>query len=59
MTVRRVGQGAVIYAGSYLTPDLLAALLPEIKKYRAINKVWPFAPEEVQVVGSDHRGPRP
>lgn len=49
ISLRRVGQGAVIYAGSYLTEDLLAALLPEINKLRPLTKVWPYAPEDVQV----------
>jgi beta-galactosidase len=49
ISLRRVGQGAVIYAGSYLTEDLLAALLPQINELYSIPKIWPFAPEGVQV----------
>jgi beta-galactosidase len=49
VTLRRAGQGAVIYAGAYLTQDLLASLLPEIEKQRAIPRLWPAAPQGVQV----------
>jgi beta-galactosidase len=49
VTVHRVGNGAVIYAGSYLTKELLDCLLPEIEKIRAIPRLWPFAPTGVQV----------
>jgi len=50
VSLHRVGEGLVIYAGAYLTADLLEGLLPEIEKRRAITKIWPFAPEGVQVV---------
>ena len=50
VSLRKVGQGAVIYAGAYLTPDLLEALLPEIEKLHPLQQLWPFAPEGVQVV---------
>ncbi len=50
VTMRRVGQGAVIYAGAYLTQDLLECLLPEIEKQRSLARLWPFAPAGVQVV---------
>lgn len=50
ITVRQVGDGWVIYVGTYLTPDLLQALLPEIEQLRVIPKIWPFAPEGVEVV---------
>ncbi len=49
VSVRKAGQGAVIYVGTYLTQDLMAALLPEIEKHRAIPRLWPFAPQGVQV----------
>lgn len=50
VTIRRVGDGWVIYVGTYLTEDVLTVLLPEIEKLRAIPKIWPFAPEGVEVV---------
>jgi beta-galactosidase len=50
MTLRRVGQGLVIYAGVYLTDNLLEGLLPEIERHQEITKIWPFAPEGVEVV---------
>lgn len=49
ISVRRVGQGAVIYVGAYLTADLWEGLLPEIEKHRTLEKIWPFAPQGVQV----------
>lgn len=49
ISLRRVGQGAVIYAGAYLTADLLALLLPEIEKVKPLARVWPGAPAGVQV----------
>ena len=49
VSLRKVGQGAVIYAGTYLTADFLAALLPDIEQITSIPQLWPFAPEGVQV----------
>lgn len=50
VTIRRVGDGWVIYVGTYLTEDVLSVLLPEIERLRSIPKIWPFAPEGVEVV---------
>jgi beta-galactosidase len=50
VTCRKVGQGLVIYAGTYFTEEFLASLLAEIEKLRPVQKLWPFAPEGVQVV---------
>ena len=50
VTVRPLGQGFVVYAGTYLTNDMLDQLMPEIEQLRSIPKIWPFAPEGVQVV---------
>jgi beta-galactosidase len=50
ITARRVGKGLVIYAGVYLTENLLEGLLPEIERHAEITKIWPFAPEGVEVV---------
>ena len=44
------GAGAVIYAGSYLTEDFLEILWPEIEKLRKVPRLWPGAPQEVEVV---------
>jgi beta-galactosidase len=49
VSLRRVGQGAVMYAGTCLTGDLLEGLLPEIERITPLTKLWPFAPEGVQV----------
>jgi beta-galactosidase len=48
-TIRRVGQGAVIYMGAYLSADLLEGLLPEIERVKPLARLWPFAPAGVQV----------
>lgn len=51
VSVRNVGEGAVIYAGTYFTADLMAALLPVIKTHREdLTPLWPDTPEGVQVV---------
>ena len=50
ISLRKVGKGAVIYAGTYLTRDLAAALLPEIEKHSGLMPLWPAAPAGVQVV---------
>ena len=50
VTLNRVGAGAVIYAGSYLTEDFLEILWPEIEKLRKVPRLWPGAPQEVEVV---------
>lgn len=50
VSLRRVGQGAVIYVGTYLTEPVLSDLLPEIENLGEPLKLWPFAPESVQVV---------
>lgn len=50
ITAHRVGKGCVIYAGSYLTGNLLECLLPEIEAFQPLVKAWPYAPAGVQVV---------
>ena len=50
VTLRKHGQGCVLYVGTYLTDELLEALLPELEKLCSIPKLWPFAPEGVEVV---------
>jgi beta-galactosidase len=50
VTLRKVGDGWVIYVGTYLTDDLLKALLPEIEQLKMVPKIWPFAPDSVEVI---------
>ena len=50
VTLNKVGDGWVIYVGTYLTPEMLKALMPEIEQLRVIPKIWPFAPAGVEVV---------
>lgn len=49
--LKKVGEGAVVYAGTYLTAPLMAALMPRLQQLRAdLAPLWPAAPEGVQVV---------
>jgi len=48
---RMVGEGIVVYIGTYLTDDLMEALLPQmIDICPGLAPVWPEAPEGIQVV---------
>ncbi len=59
VTLRKVGKGAVIYAGTYLTSQLMEALLPTMSRLRAdLAPLWPMAPEDVQVVVREGDGRR-
>jgi beta-galactosidase len=50
VTLREVGQGMVIYAGSYLTRDFIDHVIRQVELRRTIPKIWPFAPRGVEVV---------
>lgn len=50
ISLRKVGQGLVIYAGTYLNAPVLEALLAEIEKRRPLPKAWPGTPAGVQAV---------
>ena len=50
VTAHPVGKGCVIYAGTYLTAEFLAGLLPQIEAIRPVPKAWPNAAQGVQVV---------
>lgn len=49
VSARAIGQGMVIYAGAYLTQDFLAHLIQAVETHRAIPRIWPFAPQGIQV----------
>ena len=49
-TLHRVGQGIVIYVGCYLTDEIITGLFSEVDRHRELTKLWPFAPEGVEVV---------
>jgi beta-galactosidase len=50
VSFRRVGKGAVVYVGSYLTPELTKLLLPVLVKQARLKPQWPSCPEGVEVV---------
>lgn len=49
-TLRRVGRGAVIYVGTYLTGAAGEALVPELVKLAGVERALPGAPAGVEVV---------
>ncbi len=49
ITMKKVGQGAVIYVGTILTSPIIEALLPALEE-RGLSQLWPDAPAGVQVV---------
>jgi beta-galactosidase len=50
ITLHRVGQGAVMYVGTYLTGAVADALVPEIAKLAHLEPALSGAPEGVEVV---------
>ncbi len=49
VTLHPVGQGMVVYAGSYLTPEFIDHVFHQVEQRRAVPRLWPFAPKGVQV----------
>lgn len=56
ITLHRVGKGLVVYAGVYLTADIMPGLQAEIEKRKPIAKAWADAPSGVQVTCRKARG---
>lgn len=51
VTMRKSGQGATIYVGTYLNDGIVAGLLPRLTELRKdLTPLWPTAPEGVHVV---------
>jgi beta-galactosidase len=50
VTLNRLGKGAVVYVGTYLTREVMQALLPELEKLSGIQPLWPGLPSGVNVV---------
>jgi beta-galactosidase len=51
ITLRKVGEGAVIYVGTYLNAEIINGLLPTLTERRTdLAPVLPTAPEDVHVV---------
>jgi beta-galactosidase len=49
VTLRKLGQGVVVYVGTYFTPDLVQVLVSEIAKWVPIRPLWPKCPSGVEV----------
>ncbi|MDF1515717.1 MAG: beta-galactosidase trimerization domain-containing protein, partial [Anaerolineae bacterium] len=49
ITMKKVGEGAVIYVGATLSRPIIQALLPALEE-RGLEKLWAPAPDGVQVV---------
>jgi beta-galactosidase len=50
ITMRRHGDGAVLYVGTYLNDDLLTVVTALSHEMQGLAPLWPEAPEGVQVV---------
>ena len=51
ITLRQVGDGSVMYVGTYLTTELVNTLIPVLESYAdTLKPLWSAAPEGVQVV---------
>ncbi len=50
ISIRKLGKGHVIYAGAYLSENILKILMPEFIKLADIKPLWPSAPEGVETV---------
>ncbi|MGC9346780.1 MAG: beta-galactosidase, partial [Anaerolineae bacterium] len=58
ITLRSLGEGAVVYVGTYLNAELMAALMARLKEQREdLAPLW-AAPEGVQVVLREGAGKR-
>jgi len=49
VTVKSSGKGGVYYVGTYLSPEVIQALMPELTRKSGLQKLWP-APGGVEVV---------
>jgi beta-galactosidase len=50
ISIRKLGKGHVIYAGTYLSENILNILLPELIKLADLKPVWPPAPAGIETV---------
>jgi beta-galactosidase len=58
VTLRPLGEGAVVYVGTYLTGELMAALMPRLQEQREdLQPLWPV-PDGVRVVLREGPGKR-
>lgn len=49
-TIRTLGKGRVLYVGTYFTPQLIEALLPELTRRAGVHPLIPDMPEGVECV---------
>jgi beta-galactosidase len=50
MSIRKLGKGHVIYAGTYLTENILKILMPEFIRLAQLKPLWTSSPEGVETV---------
>lgn len=50
ISIRKLGKGHVIYAGTYLNENFLKILMPEFIKLAKLKPVWASAPKGVEAV---------
>ncbi|MFA6294180.1 MAG: beta-galactosidase [Victivallales bacterium] len=50
ISIRKLGKGRVIYAGTYLSENILKIFMPELTKIANLKPVWPSAPKGVETV---------
>ena len=55
-TIRRLGQGAVVYVGTYLDGAVAEALVPELVKLAQVQPALPGLPEGIEVTRRDGDG---
>jgi beta-galactosidase len=58
ITLRRLERGHVVYVGSYLTKELVDALLPRLAKLSGASPLLPSAVSGVEIVRRDGAGKR-
>lgn len=50
VSIRSLGRGHVVYAGTYMTDGVMSVLLPDLIKRARLEPLWPDAPARVEVV---------
>jgi beta-galactosidase len=56
VTCRNLGRGKVVYVGAYLTANLFDDLLEDLVELCGLERVWPAAPEGVEVAVRESAG---
>jgi len=58
ISLRQVGQGRVVYVGTYLTPEVIAVLGPKLASMAGLQPLLPSAPDGVEVVHRENADKR-